>query len=88
MSGGQRLLVEDIEDDFAKPSTFESFKDFRLTDDVAATDVDENGTFCNKNIEKKLQNCLLRGAIQITRDTLGRGRGHKNFFAWTLSDHR
>ncbi len=43
MSGWQRLLVKDIEDGLAKPSTFESFEDFRLPDNVAATDVDENG---------------------------------------------
>ncbi len=44
MSSSQRLLIEDIKDGLAKPSTFESFEDFRLPDDVAATDVDENGS--------------------------------------------
>jgi hypothetical protein len=44
MSSSQRLLIEDIKDGLAKPSTFESFEDFRLPDYVAATDVDENGS--------------------------------------------
>ena len=50
MSGGQRLLVEDVENNFEKPSTLNSLKNFRLSDDVATADVDENGTCCHKNI--------------------------------------